>query len=136
MSNFKREERYIVVKLIDLLESGKQERDLRCFLGGKAIPTRACVVVEPDWPIYEETWENVQRLAEGRPSIRDEWDALARQCDALEKRLEVAERNNNSLARLVFQAMEWNWMDKDAPDASEWEEAVNSYSPLKDSSHE
>lgn len=55
---------------------------------------------------------------------------------ALIARLEKAEESNNSLARLCYQAMEWNWMDDDAPDTASWEEAIEKYSPLKGGSHE
>lgn len=78
MTDFKREERYIVIKLKDLDEG--QVDDLRGNLVG--IRTRECVVVEAGWPIYEETWENVQRLAEGRPSIGEERDALEAHVEA------------------------------------------------------
>lgn len=83
MSNFEHEERYIVVKLKDI--DGPAELSLRDYLAHIGIPTHECVVVEPDWPVYEETWENVQRLAEGKPSIRQERDALAAHVEELRK---------------------------------------------------
>lgn len=73
MSNFTREERYIVVKIKDM--SLIQRNALFDARMAHSIPTRECVVVERDWPIYEETWENVQRLVEGRPSIQEELGA-------------------------------------------------------------
>jgi len=105
MSDFQREERYIVVKLADLAEA--DQKDLRRYLSVKDIRTRECVVVEPDWePIYEETWANVERYAAGRPSIgqehqargeelgrdyvawADERDAMAAKVDTLTAELE------------------------------------------------
>ncbi len=74
MSQFQREERYIVVKL-KRIDSDTQD-DLREFLVSYQIPTEQCVVVEHDWPIHEETWENVERLAKGHKSIREERDQL------------------------------------------------------------
>lgn len=74
MSEFKREERYIVVKIKDL--STTQMNQLVSALDQNGIDTTECAVVEHDWPIYDETWENVQRLAEGRPSIRDERNGM------------------------------------------------------------
>lgn len=79
MTDFKREERYIVIKLKDLDDD--QLDELRGNLIG--IRARECVVVEPHHPHYEETWENVQRWAEGRPSIGEERDALAAHVERL-----------------------------------------------------
>ena len=44
------EERYIVIKLKDLDED--QLRILQLSIKGYDIPTRECLVVEPDWPQY------------------------------------------------------------------------------------
>lgn len=76
MSDFEREhDRYIVIKTKDLGEY--DYNTLQDWLEENEIRARECVVVESDWPIYEETWENVQRMAEGRQSIRQERDAVA-----------------------------------------------------------
>lgn len=64
MSEFKREERYIVVKISDF--HPEQEQTIRDRLNIFGIPTRECVVVEHDWPIHEQVWNMVQRMAEGR----------------------------------------------------------------------
>lgn len=53
----KLEERYIVVKLKDLIPSQAQE--LRDYLTREAVPTRDCVVVEADWPQYEQVVDMV-----------------------------------------------------------------------------
>lgn len=75
MSDFQREERYIVVKRKDIDE--EQERDLGWWLEHVGIPTRECVVVEPDWPIYEQVWGMVKALAEGaEPSNEVAKDAV------------------------------------------------------------
>lgn len=65
MPDFKREERYIVVKRKDV--TAAQEERLRKVLSANEIPTRECVVVESDWPIYEGVWALVERLATGQP---------------------------------------------------------------------
>lgn len=64
MTEFKREERYIVIKLSDLakLSPDYEEYLFRKYLEYNNIPTRQCVVVEADWPIYEETWALVEKL--------------------------------------------------------------------------
>ncbi|MDX5979592.1 hypothetical protein [Vreelandella alkaliphila] len=64
MSDFKREERYIVVKISDF--HPEQEQTIRDRLNIFGVPTRECVVVEHDWPIYEQVWDMVQRMVEGR----------------------------------------------------------------------
>lgn len=78
MSEFQREHRYWVIKRKHLTQ--KQDEACRQFCGRlryEGVPDVEAAVVESDWPIYEETWENVKRCAEGRPSIGDERDALA-----------------------------------------------------------
>jgi hypothetical protein len=59
MSNFEREERYIVVKLKDL--DYQQTKDLQQFLVINEIDTVDCVVVESDWPEYEPTWTLIEQ---------------------------------------------------------------------------
>lgn len=64
MSDFKREERYIVVKLKDIDQ--EETEALREFIQSWQIPTRECVVVEPDWPNYEDTWQAIEDVANGK----------------------------------------------------------------------
>ena len=42
---------------------------MRDFLERNEIPTRECVVIESDWPIYEEVWAMVQRMAEAEANL-------------------------------------------------------------------
>lgn len=80
MSEFKREERYIVVKLKNI-GNAELERKFRHMISHELqVPTVECLVVESDWPIYEEAWDMVQRLAEGR---EQKIDQLQRQNDEL-----------------------------------------------------
>lgn len=58
MSEFKREEMYIVVKLKNLDED--QEANLLCTLWDNNIRTTECVVVESDWPEYEQVWKMIE----------------------------------------------------------------------------
>ena len=58
MSNFKREERYIVVKVKTLSDSALF--DLRDYLYQEGIQTTDCVVVESDWPEYEIVWKMIE----------------------------------------------------------------------------
>jgi len=64
MTEFKREERYIVTKLKRM--DNVTEDALRKFLIERGVPTEECVVVEHDWPNYEHVWETVQAVAEGK----------------------------------------------------------------------
>ena len=76
MSEFKREERYIVVKLKHL--AGLQVAPLRNFLRENRVPTLDCVVVESDWPEYEPVWQMIERRMTGKPaaSSAEELDAV------------------------------------------------------------
>lgn len=56
--DFKREERYIVLKLSDMDE--RQLHHIRHVINYEEIPLKECVVVESDWNIYETVWDLVQ----------------------------------------------------------------------------
>ena len=89
MGDFKREERYIVVKIKDL--TPHQRVALQSHLEVHGTPTRECVVVEPDWPIYEIVWHLVERLATGQrlPFMTDDDpDKLKAERDALAAHVE------------------------------------------------
>lgn len=83
MADFQREERYIVLKLKRI--PFMHEVKVREFLNRRSLDDALteCVVVESDWPIYDETWENVRRMAEGEPSIGAERDELRAYAAAL-----------------------------------------------------
>lgn len=71
MSNeFKREERYIVVKIKDAQAIDSDEmlngfRVLRDFLKQWHIPTREALVIEKDWPEFEPAWAMIERRMTG-----------------------------------------------------------------------
>ena len=70
MSKFKREERYIVLKIKDIDRYlSKHQKDMlkdicqeingtRVLVKGKSI--LKCVVVENDWPEYETVWKMIE----------------------------------------------------------------------------
>lgn len=62
MSTFEREERYIVVKLKHL--NVQQEQDLWHHLYENDIGTVEGVVIEHDWPIYEQVWQMVEDIVD------------------------------------------------------------------------
>ena len=65
MSEFQREERFIVIKRKHLNE--EQEDNLRMFMARNRISTVECVVVESDWPEYETVWRMIEDRVTGRP---------------------------------------------------------------------
>lgn len=70
MSDFNREHRYHVIKRKHLTSTQDEEvRHLLQRLHEEGMPAlELCVVVEPDWPIYEPVWAMVQDLAEKEDS--------------------------------------------------------------------
>lgn len=60
MTEFKREERYIVVKLKHL--NDVEVSNLRDYLEDVCIETLECVVVEKNFPIYEDVWTMIAGL--------------------------------------------------------------------------
>ena len=69
MSDFNREDRYCVLKRTDIKAalSYSQQEDLKYMLSlieehrqENAKPPLECVVVESDWPMYEDTWNKIE----------------------------------------------------------------------------
>jgi hypothetical protein len=65
MSEFQREERFIVIKRKHL-PPAKEDR-LWEFLHSEEIGTAECVVVESDWPEYETVWSMIEARHNGSP---------------------------------------------------------------------
>ena len=87
MSDFKREERYIVVKLKHL--AGLQQAPLRNFLRENRVPQIECVVVEHDWPEYHLVWAMIEHRMAGKPVPNfNDW----RRADELQQRLTAADQ--------------------------------------------
>jgi hypothetical protein len=75
MSEFKREQRYIVIKISDAKDAldDWQLHELQYLLdivskgrSRKGKPRLKCVVVESDWPIYEQVWDMIKHLTESK----------------------------------------------------------------------
>lgn len=89
VSEFKREERYIVLKRRDMTKD--EEAGLREYILQQGLITRECVVVEPDWAIYDIVWHLVERVATGQrlPFMTDEDpDKIRAERDKAEQRAE------------------------------------------------
>ncbi len=66
MSEFKKEQRYFVFKLKNLTQEQKQHLcDFEVEIGSHN-SVGECVVVEADWPNYQDTWADIQAVSEGR----------------------------------------------------------------------
>lgn len=59
MNEFKREERYTVIKHNQLTD--KQKQYLKDCIFGEGIPTVECLVIESDWPEYEPVWSMLEK---------------------------------------------------------------------------
>ncbi len=115
MSEFKREERYIVVKLKHL--AGLQRASLRNFLRENHLPSINCVVVESDWPEYEPVWQMIERRMTGQPPVtaveeldavlhwRDKHTQVIREREALQLRLNAADQRADDLTELLSKAL-------------------------------
>ena len=118
MSKFKREhDRYLVIKVKGCHPLWVEQ--VRSDLSARGADLVECVVVESDWPIYQETWDNVQRMAEGRRSIGEE---LAKAEQAANHWTQVAikhkERAEALTAHVERIIREWNSGDDQFSD--EW----------------
>jgi len=89
MKNFEREEKYLVFKIKDLekLEGASQRflRDIASMVNMNRHVKEGkdpieCVVVEHDWPMYEDVWSMIQQYVEtGEYTELDEIKAKATQ---------------------------------------------------------
>lgn len=77
MTDFQREDRYIVLKIKHLSEEQLAAicQTIQDVDAVGAQSSWKSVVIESDWPIYNTAWDMVQRLAEGRPQELDELKA-------------------------------------------------------------
>lgn len=96
MSEFKREDRYIVVKLKHL--AGLQVAPLRNFLRENRVPQIECVVVEHDWPEYQLVWAMIEHRMAGKP-VPD--FNLWRRADALQALLTAADERADTATSLI-----------------------------------
>lgn len=98
MSEFKRENRFIVVKLKDA--SPRTQQFLRSYLATCNLPERQYVVVESDWPEYEQVWAMIEARVDGKPSP---YEVLEQQLKALRQHksdyMEAAEGTRRALTR-------------------------------------
>lgn len=67
MTEFKREERYIVVKRSRL--SADEERRIMAALPINGAALTNCVVIESDWPEYEPVWAMLRARVMGDKEI-------------------------------------------------------------------
>ena len=85
---FQRDERYIVVKRKRL--TSKTESVLRSLLDDYNVDTVECVVVESDWPEYEQVWAMIEARCTGNPlpSITDLQSQLSQSKAEIERLIE------------------------------------------------
>lgn len=102
MSEFQREERYIVVKLKHL--AGLQQAPLRNFLRENRVPQIECVVVEHDWPEYHLVWAMLEHRMAGKP-VPD--FNLWRRADELQQRLNAADQRVDVLEGLLRRSQDF-----------------------------
>lgn len=85
MTEFTREDRYIVIKLKDL-SHGQFDALERCFRSRAITPVGGPLVVEQDWPEFEPTWKAIEeRMAASQPAKDGkcvECNGLGKECAA------------------------------------------------------
>ena len=110
MSEFKREDRYIVIKYTDLDRlPGTERRAASGFLRRlhesmfrAGAPARQSVVVESDWPEYHLVWMMLEHRMAGKPV--PDFNAW-RRADELQQRLSAAEQRVDELESLLEQVL-------------------------------
>jgi hypothetical protein len=112
-----REDRYIVIKRSDIerLPPGDRRvatrnlRDIHEEIFKAGAPARSFVVVEDDWPEYEQIWQMIERRMSGQPPVtaaeeldavlhwRGKHDQAIKERDALQLRLNAADQRIDEL---------------------------------------
>lgn len=104
MSEFEKEDRFIVIKRRDLDKCQQNAiNTLNYALRLLNLPSREYVVVESDWPEYEIVWKMIQDRVEGR---QNELASLRAQLEAVNAKLAEAEQERDQLAEQVEAAVE------------------------------
>jgi len=97
MSEFKREDRYIVIKRSDLekVPAGYWSSLIEPIGALRAhLPHRECLVIESDWPEYEVAWKMIEHRMAGKPVPNfNDW----RRADELQQRLTAADQEVDDL---------------------------------------
>ncbi|NMY22850.1 hypothetical protein [Pseudomonas sp. WS 5410] len=106
MSEFKREDRYIIIKRSDLKKVPVAYRSALVdpmFSLRSHLPRRECVVVEHDWPEYHLVWAMIEHRMAGKPvpdfNLWRRADALQALLTAADERADVLE---TALAGMLF----------------------------------
>lgn len=101
MSEFKREDRYIIIKRSDLKKVPVAYRSALVdpmFSLLSHLPRRECVVVEHDWPEYHLVWSMIEHRIAGKPVPNfNDW----RRADELQQRLTVADERADVLEQAL-----------------------------------
>lgn len=107
MSQFQRETRYAVFKLKYLTEEQKQRLYDFSMELGPYNSVKECVVVESDWPNYEDTWAAIQAVHNGcyvpAAQLPDGMTLLGRRITELSAELHLANNGYPLIAHLVRQ---------------------------------
>ena len=103
-SEFKREERYVVIKIKDLEfnspsgDKNKRSKELVEWISRNSLRTRECVVVESDWPEYHLVWAMIEHRMAGKPVPNfNDW----RRADELQQRLTAADERADERADVL-----------------------------------
>ncbi|TKK29528.1 hypothetical protein PspCFBP13528_17500 [Pseudomonas sp. CFBP13528] len=106
MSEFKREDRYIIIKRSDLKKVPVAYRSALVdpmFSLLSHLPRREFVVVEHDWPEYHLVWAMIEHRMAGKPV--PDFD-LWRRADALQALLTAADERADSFDRLYTSSLD------------------------------
>lgn len=85
MTEFKREERYLVIKLKQI--DSEKESALRAM----QLPLTDCVVVESDWPEYEAVWELLESRVTGHRKTAELMKLLVEPCDCGHEKIQTTD---------------------------------------------
>lgn len=131
---FQREDRYIVIKRSDIERLTPGDRrvanrnlsDIHEEILKAGAPARSFVVVEDDWPEYEQIWQMIERRVSGQPPVtaaeeldavlhwRDKHTQAIKERDALQQRLNVADQRIDQLSGLLPEAAAYGVSENEA----------------------
>ncbi len=106
VSEFKREDRFIVLKRKDLEALNHFQKAALAVALEKIqnhLPARQYVVVESDWPEYEFVWEMIQARVEGKPNRITALEADNAKLRAVAEAARLLSNNHSPLDPYVYE---------------------------------
>ena len=86
MSEFNKEFRYWVFKRKHL--TADQDHELNALSLRYSLPSLECVIVESDWPNYQQTWRDIESISNGCPTTDAKYAAVCQELEEAQREID------------------------------------------------